>query len=281
MARRRLGQHFLTDPAWQARLLACLDPQPGQLWVEIGAGRGELTVGLARHGAEVVAIELDPALVEQLKAAVASLPVRVVHGDILTLRLEEFFPRPGRIYGSLPYYITSPILHRLFAISDLAEEIFVVVQWEVARRLVAQPGRRDYGYLSVAAQFFTRPEIVLRIPPGAFRPPPAVSSALVRMRLPGGRVQLKQVEPAQFLAFVKQAFRQKRKTLLNNLVPLYRREFVLQTLERLGLPAGVRAEELSLEQLADIQAGLAGGSHETRAEALAQPARSHLRQRCR
>jgi|SRR5579884_499450 16S rRNA (adenine1518-N6/adenine1519-N6)-dimethyltransferase len=281
MARRRLGQHFLTDPAWQARLLACLNPQPGQLWVEIGAGRGELTVGLARRGVEVVAIELDPVLVEQLRSAVHSWSVRVIHGDILALPLEEYFPRRGRIFGSLPYYITSPILHRLFTLGDRVEEICVVVQWEVARRLVAQPGRRDYGYLSVVTQFFTRPEIVLRIPPGAFRPPPAVSSALVRMQLPGARIHLGQIDPAQFLTFLKQAFRQKRKTLLNNLGAFYGRDVVQQILERRRLPAGVRAEQLSLERLAEIFANLTGSSAGANGMPAAQPARCQLRQRRR
>src|SRR5262249_24793725 len=124
--------------------------------------------------------------------------------------------RRVRIYGNLPYYITSPILHRLFSFSEIIDEIHIVIQTEVAQRLAAEPSTRDYGYLSVSTQFYSRPEFVFEIPRKAFDPPPEVTSALVTLRLPGERANL-QVADEKFLEFVKLSFSQKRKTLLNNL----------------------------------------------------------------
>jgi 16S rRNA (adenine1518-N6/adenine1519-N6)-dimethyltransferase len=160
--------------------------------------------------------------------------------------------RRVRIYGNLPYYITSPILHHLFEFAPIIDEIHIVIQLEVAERLAAQPGGRDYGYLSVATQLYSRPELVLKIPREAFDPPPEVASALVTLRLPGQMAKLGDIGKEQFLDFVKLCFAQKRKTLVNNLKSLGKGDEVRAALERCGLRPDARAEQLNLTDFAAL-----------------------------
>jgi 16S rRNA (adenine1518-N6/adenine1519-N6)-dimethyltransferase len=253
MAPQRLGQHFLKDEAWRARILRSLAPRLDQVWLEIGAGHGEMTRELARAAQRVIAIELDSPLIAALESLARELPNIEVHsGDILALDLEKLGLRSGaervHVYGSLPYYITSPILRRLFEHAAAIESIHVVIQFEVAERLAAKPGRREYGFLSVLAQFYAHPEIIFRIPPGAFRPRPKVSSALVRLAILPERAAVG--DEVKFIAFVGKCFEQKRKTLLNNLKPVAGAENAIEAIRAAGLPPGVRAEELTVEKFA-------------------------------
>ena len=249
---QKLGQHFLADPSWQERIAQAIRIDRG-LWVEIGAGHGEMTLRLAKTAAKVVAIEIDPRLAARLREVTAGhANVEVVQGDVLAVDLEHW-TRGERfsVYGNLPYYITSPILRRLFAHSARIGEIHAVIQFEVAARIVARPGRRDYGYLSVLSQWFSRPEIVFRIPPGAFRPRPKVASALVSLHLPGERASKPVADENAFLHFVKECFAQKRKTLRNNL----RRRLGKRTaevLQRAGIPADARAEQLAISEFSAL-----------------------------
>jgi len=151
-----------------------------------------MTQHLLATGAPVHAIEIDPVFIASLRHLAKTSPnLTVVPGDVLKTDLPAIASgRRLRIYGNLPYYITSPILHHLFNFAGLIDEIHVVIQTEVALRLAAQPGTRDYGYLSVLTQFYTRPEFVFEIPREAFHPPPEVTSALVTLRLPGERAKL-------------------------------------------------------------------------------------------
>jgi 16S rRNA (adenine1518-N6/adenine1519-N6)-dimethyltransferase len=252
MSPEKLGQHFLTDASWQERIARAVRIDGGA-WVEIGAGHGEMTTRLAQRASQVFAIELDQRLAARLREVAASCKnLEVVERDVLAV---DFAKLTGgarfSVYGNLPYYITSPILHRLFEHADQIAAIHIVVQFEVAARIVAPPGRRDYGYLSVVSQWFSQPEIAFRIPPGAFRPPPKVASALVSFRLPGERAQHPLDDENAFLNFVKECFAQKRKTLRNNLRPRLgtRTEDVLR---EAGLSPGARAEELSVAQFAAL-----------------------------
>src|SRR5271170_6417899 len=268
MSRQRFGQHFLANPAWQRRILETLPKDPAATWIEIGPGHGEMTRHLAQRGARVVAIETDPRLAGRLREMIAAAPsewpgAEIVEGDFLQQDLATLAPGKLRIYGSLPYYITSPILHHLFRFAERIDSIHVVVQFEVAARIVARPGRRDYAYLSVASQFYTNPEIVLRIPPGAFRPPPRVTSALLRMNLPGGRAHLTLPtgknasqnpgpEEGEFLKFVQLCFAQKRKTLRNNLRSVAADFAIQSALDAASVPQDARAEQLSIPQFAEL-----------------------------
>ncbi len=254
--RQKLGQHFLASQTWReriARIVFGAAPRgPGGLWIEIGAGHGEMTSLLAKHAGRVLAIELDQSLLGGLRDLAKRLGnVSVVAGDVLSLDLAKLAANgPFCVYGNIPYYISSPIVHHLLAGPGKLQAAFLVVQFELAARLAAAPGKRDYGYLSAFTQLYARSEILLRIPPAAFRPPPRVDSALVALRPPGRRDELGLPDEKGFAEFLKTCFAQKRKTLRNNLRPLLAGENGERLLNECGISAGARAEQLSLEQMA-------------------------------
>jgi 16S rRNA (adenine1518-N6/adenine1519-N6)-dimethyltransferase len=265
MARQRLGQHFLTDLGWREEIAQAIRVSEQSImpiprgeaadfcWIEIGAGHGEMTEQLASTGVPVHAIELDARLAS-LKGLAKRFPnLEIISEDILKADISKIASgRRARIYGNLPYYITSPILHHLFASAEIIDEIHIVIQHEVALRLVARPGTRDYGYLSVLTQYYSRPELVLEIPRGAFRPPPEVGSALVTLRFPGTRAKLPGLDESQFLDFVKLCFSQKRKTLVNNLKSQVKPDLVRANLAELDLRRDARAEQLSVTNFAAL-----------------------------
>jgi 16S rRNA (adenine1518-N6/adenine1519-N6)-dimethyltransferase len=280
MARQRLGQHFLADLHWREEIARAIRVSPHSIaplagderslrvpihrdqhcWIEIGSGHGEMTQHLLATGAPVHAIEIEPAFLPGLRHLAQKFPnLDVVPGDILETDIPTIASGHRiRIYGNLPYYITSPILQHLFTFADLIDEIHIVIQTEVAHRLAAQPGTRDYGYLSVLTQFYTRPEFVFEIPRDAFNPPPEVTSALVTLRLPGERAKLSLGDPSHFLDFVKLCFSKKRKTLVNNLRSLAKPDRVREALASLTLRPDARAEQLSVSQLAALHVSMAG-----------------------
>lgn len=253
MARQRLGQHFLGDPNWQNRIFEALPKDSHHTWLEIGPGHGEMTHHLAALRGRVIVIEADAKLAESLRERVQTNPrewgnVEVVSGDILEVDLRSLVQGKFNVYGSLPYYITSPILFRLFDCADQIASIHVVIQLEVAERIAAHPGSRDYGYLSAVCHYYARPEILFRIPAGAFRPPPRVTSALLRMSFPGERASLGITDEKHLLEFVGICFSQKRKTLRNNLRSTHSDQAIRGALDACGLRADARAEQLSLAQ---------------------------------
>jgi 16S rRNA (adenine1518-N6/adenine1519-N6)-dimethyltransferase len=263
--RPKLGQHFLVDPSYRQRIAAMVDLQPEDLVVEIGPGRGAITELLAARARQVVAVELDRTLAEQLQRKVATgSHTEVLQADILSVDLAELCRRHGTercfVFGNLPYYITSPIIHRLFLFHDCIRAIALLVQHEVAERLVAAHGTREYGYLTVLTQLFWYPRILLGVPPGAFGPPPKVQSTLVGfdMRETAGLASLLSNAGVEgFLQFVKQCFAQKRKNVPNNLAGFYSRMRVELELNRLSLAPSVRAEQLTLEELLRLYRHLA------------------------
>lgn len=213
-----------------------------------------MTEHLLRSGAPVIAVELDPPLVEKLRKLADRNPrLQVVHGDVLETDLGALAAgRRMRIYGNLPYYITSPILHHFFKYAAQIDEAHIVIQLEVAQRLTAKPGNKLYGYLSVATQFYSRPDFALRLPRGAFRPPPEVGSALVTLRFPGSRGEIGIEGAEEFLEFVKSCFGQKRKMLSNNLRGTVKPERVREILKQLKLREDARAEQLTVAELAEM-----------------------------
>jgi len=255
MARQRLGQHFLGDMGWRKRILATLPIAANETWVEIGPGHGEMTQLLSGDGRRVIAIESDAKLAESLRASVDTQAgrwpgVEIVSGDVLTADIGSLAGGKFHVYGNLPYYITSPILHHLFDWADRIASIHVVIQLEVAQRTAAHPGVRDYGYLSTLCQFYSEPKIALRIPPGAFRPPPQVQSALVTMTLPGERAKLNVQDEKGFLEFLQTCFVQKRKTLRNNLLAIANDRQIVEALTACEIRSDGRAEQLTLSQFA-------------------------------
>jgi len=273
MARQRLGQHFLESVDWREQIARAIRVSPHSTaplprddehcWIEIGSGNGEMTEHLLAAGAPVYAVELDPQLVARLRGLAENFPqLTVVAGDILKADLAAIAAgRRIRLYGNLPYYITSPILQHLFTFADIIDEIHIVIQTEVALRLAALPGTKSYGYFSVLTQLHARPEFVFEIPREAFSPPPEVTSALVTLRLPGERANLSLGEESCFLDFVKLCFSQKRKTLVNNLRALAKPDVIREALANLGLRSDSRAEQLSVRQLAALHARLLPGQN--------------------
>lgn len=219
--RKRFGQHFL-EPAWVQKVLRAIDPKPAETFLEIGPGRGALTRPLVDRAAEVVAFEIDRDLASELAAS--ALPrLTVVEGDFLESRWLETHPFAGpvRVAGNLPYNVASPIL---FKLADLYAggmglvDATLMLQREVADRLVADPGTREYGVLSILIRHSADVERLLVLPPGAFRPAPKVQSALVRIRFHAPDPPAKSQET--FVAMVRAIFTRRRKTLANALLAL-------------------------------------------------------------
>lgn len=240
------------------------------LVVEIGPGHGAMTELLAARARRVIAIELDAALARQLGDALkANDNISILQGDILSTDIASLCRQHDvekcLVFGNLPYYITSPILHHLLDQAASIRAMALLVQREVADRLTAQPGSRDYGYLTVLAQLHAEPRIELKVPPGAFSPPPKVQSALVQFTMRQKFPAWSAPERERFLDFVKACFAQKRKNLLNNLAREFGREKVLACLASCQLTPSARAEELHIEQLAALWRWLAnteGVEHE-------------------
>ncbi len=261
--RPKLAQHFLSSAQYQRRIIAALSLRPDELVVEIGPGRGALTELLAQRAGRVVAIEIDSKLADALKKKLAAQPkIEVLRADILSTDIAGICHDRGAarcsVFGNLPYYITSPIIHHLFRFPDCLRTMALVVQREVAHRLTAQPGRKAYGYLTVLVRLHALAHVALNIPPGAFSPPPRVHSALVNFQM---RTELPQEVGGwreEFLEFVKRCFSHKRKNLVNNLAPLHGRERVEGELAKLNLPVGVRAEGLELKDFAALFGRLEG-----------------------
>jgi 16S rRNA (adenine1518-N6/adenine1519-N6)-dimethyltransferase len=273
MTRQKLGQHFLGDAGWREKIARAIRVSPHGMeaprtaqadycWIEVGAGHGEMTQHLVQSGVPVNAVELDPPLIERLqRLAKEHSNLTIVPGDVLQTDLRAIAAgRRIKIYGNLPYYITSPILHHFISFADLIDEVHIVIQLEVALRLTARPGTKLYGYLSVATQFYSRPEFVFKIPPGAFRPPPEVASALVTLRFPGQAEESGVANPATFLEFVKTCFGQKRKTLANNLRALAGPDRIHHYLKELKLREDARAEQLNVAQFAAIYSAISSGT---------------------
>jgi 16S rRNA (adenine1518-N6/adenine1519-N6)-dimethyltransferase len=267
----KLGQHFLTSESVTSRILAALGDLSQRTVLEIGPGRGVLTLPLVHRARRVIAIELDRVLAAQLRMKFALYPnIEIIEGDILAIDLPALFrPKPGlsrpglalapdpvHVVGNLPYYITSDILLRLFAARQCFDELLIMVQKEVAERLAARPGTRDYGLLSATAQLYARVEKLFDVPPGAFSPPPKVQSAVVRLVLDPQLENLRVAEDG-FLDFLKLSFGQKRKTLWNNLRTRYSEPALRAALGEARVKPAVRAEALPLEKSAAIYRALA------------------------
>lgn len=252
--RKKLGQNFLIDQQVLAGIVDAAAIQPGEAVLEIGPGIGTLTQALAEAGAVVTAVELDDRLVAVLHETLAGYDnVRIIHGNILKLDIaREISACPFKVVANLPYYITTPIIMHLLTHRLPLSRLVVMVQKEVARRMVATPGGKEYGALSVAVQYYTQPELVFTVLPQAFLPPPAVESAVVRCAVrqqPPVTVR----DEAVFFRVVKAAFAQRRKTFANALKAAGLSAAASQTiLARAGIDGQRRGETLSLAEFAAV-----------------------------
>ncbi|MEB3198063.1 MAG: 16S rRNA (adenine(1518)-N(6)/adenine(1519)-N(6))-dimethyltransferase RsmA [Candidatus Sericytochromatia bacterium] len=266
--KHRLGQNFLGDARIREQIIEAADLQPGDQVLEIGPGRGFLTAGLLAAGPDrVVAVELDRSLAPFLEPIAADAShFSVVWGDFLKTPWDTYSfsaASPVKVVANIPYYITTPILLRLLQadrlakepiaeVPPLAERIILMVQWEVAQRLTASPGGKDYGSLSLIAQYAAEVSIVTRVPAGAFRPRPAVDSAVVMLR-PRQTASVSVSSPALMSRLIRSAFQQRRKTLQNGLLAGgVLREPLQHAAALAGIDLARRAETLSLQEFAAL-----------------------------
>ena len=254
---KKYGQNFLIDPKVLDRIIRAADITEEDSVLEIGPGIGTMTQYLAERAGRVTAVEIDRNLIPILEETLADYPnVTVVNQDILKMDVKAFAEgegRPVKVVANLPYYITTPIIMGLFENHVPLESITVMVQKEVACRMQAGPGTKDYGALSLAVQYYAKPEIVANVPPNCFMPRPDVGSAVIRMpRYEKPPVQAK--DEGRMFALIRASFNQRRKTLANSLGNApelgLSKEKILQALEKMRLPAAVRGEALTLEQFA-------------------------------
>ncbi|OLC60221.1 MAG: ribosomal RNA small subunit methyltransferase A [Candidatus Rokubacteria bacterium 13_1_40CM_4_69_39] len=252
--RRALGQHFLRDAGVARAIVDLVAPARGDLVVEIGPGEGALTGELAGRAGRVVALEIDRGLVARLRARIPS--VEVVEADARAWDYGALARPPGGralVVGNLPYSVGKPILAALIAARTAIDEMALMLQREVAERVAAPPGSKTYGSLSVLTQLYCDVRVALRVPPGAFRPPPEVESAVLHLRVrPGPCVPL--ADERRFHAVVRAAFAQRRKTLANALaaglgLPL---EVVRKATTTAGVDPGRRAETLTILEFAGL-----------------------------
>ncbi|MFP4336103.1 MAG: 16S rRNA (adenine(1518)-N(6)/adenine(1519)-N(6))-dimethyltransferase RsmA [Wenzhouxiangella sp.] len=249
--RKRFGQHFLVDHQIIERLVRAIAPRPDERLLEIGPGEGVLTRPLLAAGAEVTAVELDRDLAASLADRLGQPPrLDIVQGDILATDVAALAGAEKlRVVGNLPYNISTPILFYLFDQLPAIGDMHFMLQKEVVDRLVAEPGGRDYGRLSVMAGFFCRMDWLFDVPPEAFRPPPKVVSAIVRLR-PKTLTGLDLQRLPGLDAIVRQAFGQRRKTLRNSLRSLLDEAAI----KAAGIDPGTRPERLSLDQFLALAA---------------------------
>ena len=266
----KLGQHFLASEDAAQKIVDALGDVSETAVLEIGPGKGILTSLLARRTRRLIAVELDRVLAAQLRLKFGmSRNVEIIEADVLSVDIDSLFgpkpglgrpgielkPQPVKVVGNLPYYITSDILLRLFEFSKYFESIVIMVQKEVADRIAAEPGGRDFGMLSATAQLYARVEKLFTLPPGAFSPPPKVHSTVLRLTIDPQQEKLG-VAGDGFVDFLRRSFGQKRKTLWNNLKENYPEAGLKRALAEARVKPTVRAETLSLEESAAVYRAL-------------------------
>lgn len=259
-AKRSLGQNFLVDRHYQQRIVAALNPQPGETIIEIGPGRGALTQWLVESGATIVAIETDSDLLPFLEESFGSRDnFRLVSADALEFDFGSIASTENRarVIGNLPYNISTPLVSRLIDYRAVISELVIMLQSEVVDRMVARPGGKEYGYLSVMVQLYSRVERLFDVPPGAFRPAPKVISTVCRARLSTGP-SIAVADERGFRETAQVIFAQRRKTLRNNLragrtrLGISEMADLENALVECEIDPGRRAETLSIAEIARL-----------------------------
>lgn len=258
---KAFGQNFLKDDEVLFKIVEAANLKQDDCVLEIGPGMGALTRELAKKAEKVVAVEIDRGLIEPLKEKLADFEnVEIINEDILRVNLKKLFEekfknKTVKVVANLPYYITTPIIMRLLEEKTGICDIVIMIQKEVAERLVATAGSKAYGAISVAVNYYSRPEKVVEVPPHAFVPQPKVWSEVVKLSV-YSEPKVKVKNEGMFFALVKGAFGQRRKTLVNaagNYPPLKTdKETVRQALLKMGINENARGETLSIEQFAEL-----------------------------
>lgn len=258
---KKFGQNFLIDTHILERIIQEAEINENDMVLEIGPGIGTMTQYLCENAREVIAVEIDKALIPILSDTLSEYNnVTIINEDILKVDINELVKernggKPIKVVANLPYYITTPIIMGLFEKKVNVESITVMVQKEVAQRMQAGPGTKDYGALSLAVQYYAEPEIVSNVPPNCFMPRPNVSSAVIRLKLHDKLVISVKSEEMLF-KIIRASFAQRRKTLMNSINNSgelnFTKEQVASALNQMGLPQTIRGEALTLEQFAKL-----------------------------
>lgn len=258
---KKYGQNFLVDTSVLDRIISAAQITRDDCVLEIGPGIGTMTQCLAEHAREVVAVEIDRNLIPILEETLSAYGnVTVINEDILKVDIKKLASernggRPIKVVANLPYYITTPIIMGLFENHVPMESITVMVQKEVAERMQVGPGTKDYGALSLAVQYYSRPEIVANVPPNCFIPRPSVGSAVIRLDC-YEKPPVHAADEKKMFALIRASFNQRRKTLVNALGNApglgVSKEKASAALEKMQLPATIRGEALTLEQFAQL-----------------------------
>lgn len=256
---KKFGQNFLINTGVLEDIIDAAEVTDEDMVLEIGPGIGTMTQYLCENARQVIAVEIDTNLIPILKDTLSAYDnVRIINDDILKVDINELAReynngRPIKVVANLPYYITTPIIMRLFESHVPIESITVMVQKEVADRMQAGPGTKDYGALSLAVQYYSKPQIVVNVPPSCFMPQPKVGSTVISLRRHQQPVVQVEDEKLMFKV-IRASFNQRRKTLANGLNNYgginLTKEQIQQSIEELGVPVNIRGEALSLEQFA-------------------------------
>jgi 16S rRNA (adenine1518-N6/adenine1519-N6)-dimethyltransferase len=262
-AKKRLGQHFLTDGGVCRRIVQSAGLSDQDVVLEIGPGHGALTGILLDHAAKVIAVELDETLVDELTSRFPSDKLRLIAGDILKTNIAQLFDDekvagPVRVFGNLPYNIATAVIQRLTDFRHRIADMTVMLQREVVDRILSAPSSKQYGYLSLVVQYYCEAVRLFNVAPGSFRPVPKVTSTVMRLKFHDGPpVQL--TDEAFFFTLVSAAFAERRKTIQNNLKHAAARlklNDVEASLHELGFDPNRRAETFSLAEFARLANGL-------------------------
>lgn len=258
---KKFGQNFLIDTHVLEKIITAAGITKEDCVLEIGPGIGTMTQFLAEHARQVIAVEIDKNLIPILEETLEEYTnVTVINEDILKVDIKSLTEQyngghPIKVVANLPYYITTPIIMGLFESSVPIDNITVMVQKEVADRMQEGPGSKDYGALSLAVQYYARPEIVANVPPNCFIPRPGVGSAVIRLTR-HREMPVRVKNPELMFKIIRASFNQRRKTLQNGLgnspeLP-YSKEQVAAAIEKMGLPQSIRGEALTLSQFAEL-----------------------------
>jgi len=253
--KKSLGQNFLVDKNIQKKIIVYLEIKPDDIILEIGAGRGELTNLIAKEAEKVYALEIDNYLCGILKDNLKVYSnVEIINRDILKFNLRAYFrnlKQNLKVFGNIPYYISSPIIEHLFNYRNKIESIFITVQKEFAKRVTAIPGSKEYGSLSCFVQYYANPKIILNIKKTSFSPVPKVDSSLLRMDI-RRKLPLKKEQEELFFKIVRAAFNKRRKTLRNSLDGIVSSEKLKEFFDKFGIDANTRPEDFSQQDFFNL-----------------------------
>jgi 16S rRNA (adenine1518-N6/adenine1519-N6)-dimethyltransferase len=252
--KKQLGQNFLRDGRARHRIVDACGFSAPDIVLEIGPGQGAMTPLIAGRCRKVYAVELDPVLAEALKDSFAGTNVSVLHGDILSFdigALPESRDQKIRVFGNIPYYITSPIIERLFGFRDRIADIHLTVQKEFARRICAGPGSKEYGSFSCFVQYYSIPKVLFDVNRNSFYPVPKVDSSFISL-VPRERPAVEVGDETKLFSVIRHAFQQRRKTIRNGLKDVLSAHELEEAFNRCGIDPATRPERLSLRDFAAL-----------------------------